>query len=198
MIERRAHRRLFLAALTISSALVCAGCTSPPASSMEDRFLEATGSTWRVAGEPMVFERTEARFSRSARDYTYIGPVALNRRGTYDYYLWIGIGSTLDRGFLAPEATEPDSVLLYIDGEPLDLALSKWNQRIPDLADQIPYDPPVTVRSMLAARVTLDQIALLSDRGIDRLLLQTADNDTREFRAWGTPVSWGAFVAQSP
>ena len=137
-------QKLTLLALALIGPAI-SGCSSTQ--SVTDRFLAATGATWRVAGAPMVFERTEARFSRSARDYTYIGPVALNRRGTYDYFLWVGIASTLDRGFLAPEEPPPEELQLYIDGEPLDLSLVDWDRRVPELAGQVAYVPPVAVRT---------------------------------------------------
>lgn len=172
------------------------GCAASP--EVEDRFLQTTGSTWRVAGEPLVFQRTEARYSRSAHDYTYVGPVALNRRGTYDYFLWIGIGSTLDRGFLAPEDSAPESLLLFIDDEPHVLSLMDWDQRVSALPDVVPYDPPVTVRWSMAARITHDQIELISDRGIGRLVLQSASGDAREFQPWGERIDWNSFVQVSP
>lgn len=182
-------------ALIVISASLLSACTSAP--QVEDRFVQNTGATWRVAGQPMVFERTEARFSRSARDYTYVGPVAVNRRGTYDYFLWIGIGSTLDRGFLAPEATAPESLLVFVGEEPFELPLADWDARIPGLTGQIPYDPPVTVQWHMAARVTLDQIALISERGIDHLLLHTPDGSSRDFFEWGEQPDWATFVADS-
>jgi hypothetical protein len=189
-------RRFVAMAMQSAFVLLLSACASSPAT--QERFRQATGTTWRVAGEPMVFERTEARFSRSARDYTYLGPVALNRRGTYDYFLWIGIGSTLDRGFLAPEAVAPTSLLIFVENEPLELVVSNWDERIPALAGEIPYDPPVTIQRHLAARVTLDQITLISERGIDRLLLRSADDRSRSFTAWGEQPNWTAFLEASP
>ena len=196
MSNRALNSLLLPIALTWISSWLVAGCASSP--DVDDRFVQATGSTWRVAGQPMVFERTEPRFSRSARDYTYVGPVALNRRGTWDYFLWIGIGSTLDRGFLAPEEIVPDSVMIFVDDEPFELSLTKWDDRVPGLAGQVPYKPPVSVEWHLAARVTLDQIALISERGIDHLLLHSADGRNRDFFEWGEQPHWATFVAESP
>jgi len=196
MAHRTRNAALLPIALICATACFVAACASSP--EIDDRFVQATGATWRVAGQPMVFERTEPRFSRSARDYTYLGPVVLNRRGTYDYFLWVGIGSTLDRGFLAPEETVPDSLSIFVDNEPLELSLADWDDRVPGLAGQVPYKPPVAIEWHLAARVTLDQIALISERGIDHLLLHSADGRTREFFEWGEQPGWATFVADSP
>lgn len=184
------------AAMSLLTAVALSGCASAP--EIEDNFIAATGTTWRAAGEVLVYERTEPRYSRSARDYAYIGPVALNRRGTYDYFLWVGIGSTLDRGFLAPENGAPQSLLLFIDDEPHELTLSDWSLRVAELPADAPYDPPVSVQWTLAARVTLDQIELISSRGIDRLLLRNSEGHTREFHAWGEQPHWAALAAGTP
>jgi len=63
---------------------------------------ERTGMTIVRSREPLVFARTEPRYSRSARDYVYLGPLATNRQGVREHYLWVGIATTLDRGFIAP------------------------------------------------------------------------------------------------
>ena len=165
---------------------------------IEERFSEATATTWRVAGSVMVFERTEARYSRSTRDYVYIGPVAVNRRGSYEYLLWVGIGSTLDRGFLAPEASLPEAITLFVGEEPLELILTEWKLRAPGLEGETPYAPPVTVQWQLGARVTLDQIELLDLPGSERLILKTTDGVAREFRLWDDIANWQTFVAESP
>jgi hypothetical protein len=174
--------------------LQACAATSP----VEERFSDSTATTWRVAGNALVFEHTEARYSRSARDYVYLGPVALNIRGTFEYFLWVGIGSTLDRGFLAPEANAPETMTLFIDGEPLELVLTPWSQRVPGLATETPYEPSVTLQWHMATRVTRNQIALIDSRGIDHLLLHAKAGEASEFARWGNVVGWQAFVSESP
>lgn len=183
-------------ATVVIAAAVLQSCSATP--QVGERFSESTATTWRVAGNAMVFERTEARYSRSARDYVYLGPVELNTRGTYEYFLWVGIGSTLDRGYLAPETTEPEIISLFIDGEPLELILTPWSKRVPGLAAETPYKPPVTLQSHLAARVTRNQIALIDSHGIDHLLLHAPGGEEREFAQWGDVAGWQAFVDESP
>jgi hypothetical protein len=192
--KSRSTIRTLLSSLPLA-ALLTACATAPQ---IEERFSETSATTWRVAGSIMAFERTEARFSRSARDYVYLGPVAVNRRGSYEYLLWVGIGSTLDRGFLAPEASLPESLTLFIDDEPLELVVTDWQQRAPDLKGETPYVPPVDVEWQLGARVTLDQIELLNASGSDRLIVTTTEGDTREFSLWDDAASWQTFVAGSP
>jgi hypothetical protein len=191
-MPRRTPILLFVAIL----AAVLQSCSSIPA--IEDRFSQATATTWRVAGDTMVFERTEARFSRSARDYVYLGPVAVNRRGSYEYLLWVGVGSTIDRGFLAPEAALPDVITLVVNDEPMQLTVADWSDYATGLESETPYDPPVTVQRHLVARVTRDQIVLFNSRGIDRLIVHTLDGNSLEFGRWGERIGWQAFVDTSP
>lgn len=191
--ERKPLNSLLVAICTAAFVQAC----SSTASSIEERFAAATATTWRVAGGTKVFERTEARFSRSTRDYVYLGPVAINRRGSYEFLLWVGVGSTLDRGFLAPQMANPDAISIFIDGEPMYLTLAEWAERAPVLSGELPYDPSVPLTATLAARVTLNQIALIDSQAVDRVLLHTPDGSTREFYPWDA-ASWQTFVSRSP
>ena len=37
------------------------------------------------------------RFSHAARDYLYLAPVEANEAGKRKHYLWVGLGTTVDR-----------------------------------------------------------------------------------------------------
>lgn len=173
-------------------ALACTACEST--NTVQERFDTSSGVTWTVGKEIAAFARTEAQFSRSARDYLYLGPVAVNRRGTVEYYLWVGLATTLDRGFLAPQTDVPSRLIVYVHDEPLEFDLTPWSERVPELDGARAYVPPVEVRTQLAARVTRDQLRMLSDAPVDSIEISSGEGATRAFFPWEPWIGWPTFL----
>jgi hypothetical protein len=163
-----------------------------------ERLDEPSGVTVTREREPWVFARTEARYSRSARDYLYLGPVETNRQGTREYYLWVGVGTTLDRGYLAPRVEPPETLYLTVHGEPIELALFPWRDFVPGSESTPLYATAVRVEAELAARVTLHQLALLAEESPASLVVDGAAAGPRQYFRWGDARSWDAFVAHAP
>jgi hypothetical protein len=177
----------------LSGLLVLAsGCQS--AGNVIERLDGASGLTIVTDPALAVYARTETRFSRSARDYVYLGPVEVNERGRRDYFLWVGIASTIDRDFLEAESSVPD--ILYVDlrGAPVEFELTPWDQRMPRLAGRRIYDPAVKPGRIMAARVTRDQISLIAEGRPESVRVARADEPTIEYFLWGDQVEWPAFL----
>jgi len=144
---------------------------------------------------PLVFARTESRYSRSARDYLYLGPVETNRQGIRDYYLWVGIATTLDRGFIAPTMEIPHMLYLNVHGEPMELALRSWSEVVGDGELEPLYETAVDTGAALAARVTLQQLELLAAEPLAEVAIATAAGDTRDYVRWENRQDWLDFIA---
>jgi hypothetical protein len=157
--------------------------------------LDANGVTIARDAAPVVFARTESRYSRSARDYLYLGPVEANRQGVRDYYLWVGIASTLDRGFIAPAVEIPQMLYLNVQGEPIELRLRAWSDVLHGSDDEPLYTTAVDVDSALAARVTLQQLELFAADPLASVVTATADGDLREYFRWDDRQDWLDFIA---
>ena len=157
--------------------------------------LDEHGVTITRDAAPLVFARTESRYSRSARDYLYLGPVETNRQGIRDYYLWVGIATTLDRGFIAPTMEIPHMLYLSVHGEPIELALRPWSEVLRDGGLEPPYETAVDTDTALAARVTLQQLELLAAEPLAEVAIATADGDTREYFRWEERQDWLDFIA---
>jgi hypothetical protein len=180
----------------LCAAIVLAGgCQST--GSVIERLDESSGLT--LATDPVlaVYARTETRLSRSARDYIYLGPVDVNERGRREYYLWVGIASTIDRDFLAGESSTPDVLYIVLDGAPVEFELMPWDQRLPRLGGRRVYDPAVSPGRIMAARVTRDQIQLISDSRPDAVRVARTGEPTVDYFLWGDPVEWRGFVGSS-
>jgi hypothetical protein len=192
---RQLPRFLARAILSICALHVLAGCQASGA--LNQRLDEATGLTFTSEPQPVVYARTESRYSRSARDYVYIGPIEVNRQGTREYYLWVGVGTTLDRGYLAPEPRMPETLYLVAQGEPMELGLHPWDAETLGVGHVRAYRTEVRLQGEFAARVTLNQLALLADAPLESILLDDGDGRTRAYFRWRPGEGWSDFVAHA-
>jgi hypothetical protein len=184
-------RRLVI--LTMAAALAaCAGAGGR----VREQLDTTTGMTVTSDAEPIVYAKTEARYSRSARDYVYLGPVETNRQGVRDYYLWVGIGTTLDRGYLAPPLELPDTLYGQIDGEFMEFPLRPWDEIFPVSRRTAVYETGVTMQAQLAARVTLYQLQLLARAAPSSVRLGTSGTTTQPYVRWDDAEPWRGFLVE--
>jgi hypothetical protein len=194
MCERRVPSKMLVRIASVASLVLLAACGGQTRV-VRERLDEASGITVVAGGEPMVFARTETQYSRSGRDYLYFGPVETNRQGVREYYLWVGVASTLDRGYLAPPREEPEKVFVEIAGEPMELALEPWREREPALRDPRVYGTPVRLGAELAARITLDQLRRLATESPQSMRVVDHDGSERAYYRWHEGSDWPAFLA---
>lgn len=142
----------------------------------------------------MVFARLDAQFSRSARDYVYLGPAQTNRQGVREYFLWVGVASTLDRGYFAPESELPIEIEIMIQGEPMAFELDDWPPPYLSTESANLYSTPVALQSQLASRITYDQLRLINEERPNGILVRGADNRVRTFSVWVTSSDWTDFI----
>jgi hypothetical protein len=174
-------------------AAVLAGCAGGGRLEQLD---EQSGATIVRGPAVLVYARTEPRYSRSARDYVYLGPVETNRQGVREYFLWVGVATTIDRGFVAPEAQEPHTLYVEVRGEPIELPLKAWHELVPTGFKKPMYSTTVPVRGELAARVTLQQLSLIGGASPDSVSLATGDSSApRTFVRWGGAANFDEFMA---
>lgn len=179
--------------IAIAGLLVLAGCAS--GGGLLERLDRDSGLTIVTVPAAAVFARTRGQLSRSARDYLYLGPVEVNERGLREHYWWVGLASTIDRGYLEAETPVPDLLIIDVDGVPIEFELISWDERVPGLAGRRIYDPVVRPARELAARVTLDQIALVASAGIDRVRVATDGGPTDDYFVWDEDSARPAFAS---
>lgn len=155
-MSRRRPFRLMAVLLAVFVA-ACASSTPQLLESMDPR----TGVTVTRTTTPMIFYRDNSAIAAHARDFVYLGPVAVNRRGEYRYYLWLGIWSVIDREELSVRHDAFESIVLFADGEPLFLDIHGWTPDGIGLSEG-PYPVPVASAAEAYYAVTIDQIRLLA------------------------------------
>lgn len=179
MARLRSKSVVWLSITALSGLL---GCSS--AGTLDERLDPASGVTVIVQREPLVFVRTQPQYSRSARDYLYVGPIEINDQGTREYFLWVGLGSTLDRDYLGVPPTRADALLVEVEGDLLELPLLGWNDRAPHLGLEGLYRTPVRLNDELAARVTLDQLEMIAEAPLESVRLAATPGTTAVYYRW--------------
>lgn len=153
-----AYRKL-IAAITLAGLIASCNSSAPL---LEESLDYGTGVTLTRATAPIVLYRDKSGRAAYARDFVYLGPIEVNRMGSYSYYLWLGIWSTLDNDSRSTQRDGFESIVLYADGEPLQLEIAGWS------ADAIGASRPVFVKPVASAAdayyaVTIDQIRMIAE-----------------------------------
>ncbi|KPK39559.1 MAG: hypothetical protein AMJ69_05345 [Gammaproteobacteria bacterium SG8_47] len=182
-----------VAALTALSA-ACSSSTALVTETLDP----VTGVTVLRGTAPVVLYHDNSGYAAHARDYVYLGPVEINRMGSYSYFLWAGIWSTMRHEDRQSEQRDGfESVILFVDGEPLPLEFAGWT------LDAVGVTQPVYVKPVASAadayyRVTIDQIRLIAEASDIRLRAGTAK--PRVYSLWESQgsahASMRAFLEQ--
>jgi hypothetical protein len=170
---------------------VLAACAAAPDLEQLD---ERAGMTLLRSAAPLVFARTDLRYSRSARDYLYVGPLEVNRQGVREYYLWVGVATTLDRGFLAPLVDTPSTLNVTLDDEPMEFALRPLGELVSRTSREPVYKTAVPLRAELVARVTLQQLEWLGMAELESLAGIAEQGPQRIYVRWQGPTGFDDFL----
>ena len=87
--------------------------------------------------------------------------------------------------------------MLYVElaGAPVELELRKVEDLLPELRGIEFYEPAVATQNVLLARITVDQLRLLSATGLPSIRVADANGDSREYLLWGDATPWPEFAA---
>ena len=170
--------------LSLCATLCCSACAS--VASVNGRFDENTGLTVAWLNEPVVLSRSVPRIATAARDYAYVGPLQINRRGVIESYVWVGAASTVDRAAIGEALPVPATLVLVLDGVPMHLPLEDW---VAELAP--PYRVAAPVVASRVARVAAAQLSRIAAARTVEAHLATADGVERSYALWsGSYGSW--------
>jgi hypothetical protein len=167
---------------------VLAGCAG-------DEALRATldekGRTWVGPDMMLTFARAAPRFSVAARDYLYIAPVETNEMGARRQYLWLGLGTTVDRAWRSAAPSTAAKVVLTLDGQPMALSLAAWE----GTAGAPAIETPAPVYQVQRASVSLDQLERLANAASIDVQIVTDGGAAEAYELWdGAWSDWQAFV----
>lgn len=157
------------------------GACSSSTPLVEETLDSETGVTVLRVMPPVIFFRDSSYRAANARDFVYLGPIEVNRMGRFEYFLWLGIWSTLDDIYAEPNRDGFESITLFADGEPMTLDATGWTLDAIGVGDPV-YVAPVSSAADVYYRVTMDQIRLLAEaRDIEIL---TSSARARRYFPW--------------
>jgi hypothetical protein len=181
------NRIAFAMALGAAAGAGCAGNESLQSS------LDENGSTWVRTQTMVTLARSVPRLSAAARDYIYLAPVEANNAGVRRHYLWVGIGTTVDRVWGRAVSDNAVSVVLLLDGMPVALPLSSWET---EWGGSL-YGTPAPVHRVQRTRVTLDQLDRIANAESIEVRIVTDQGTVARYELWdGAWWKWNAFVAE--
>jgi hypothetical protein len=165
-----------------------AACASEDAlrSSIDDR-----GRSWVTLESALTLARPAPRFSNAARDYLYLAPVQSSANGARRHYLWVGLGTTVDRGWPWAAASDASTLVLTVDGVPLTLPLTDWEAE----GDVALYETPAPVYQVRRASVSLDELERIAGAAEVEAQVVASDGSVARYDFWdGQWSDWTAFV----
>ena len=157
---------------------------------MHSSRLDSSGLTVSTLSAAITLARPVRTLAAGARDYAYIGPVEINSMGHRDYYLWVGLASTVDREFVGFVPDSAVALLFVVDKEPMILPLRQWDRQL----DESPYHGTAPVYETLAAPTTLDQIHRIATATSVELHVVADSQTAARYRHWdGHWDAWADF-----
>lgn len=140
-----------------------------------------TGVTVTFSAVPMLLYREEPGRAAYARSYLQLGPIKVNRSGDYRYFLWLGIWNTMQDPDPAASRDGFESIVLFVDGEPLPLEVRGWMPATIGASERT-YVKPVASAIDAYYEVTADQVRLIA--GAHDLRLVTGGAAPRHYEMW--------------
>ncbi len=128
-----------------------------------------TSVTISYSRSPIVFYRDVSGRAAYARNYVHLAPLEINRGGSYRYFLWLGIWSTMQNARSSEPRDGFDSIVIFVDGEPLALEIAGWTSESIGASEPV-YLKPVASAADAYYEITVDQLRLIAEARNVRLL----------------------------
>jgi hypothetical protein len=135
---------------------------------------------------PFIFFRDNPGRGAFARNYVNFGPIEVNAGGSYRYYLWLGIWSTVQDVDDTERRDRFESIVLIADGELLLLDIAGWTPAAIGASEPV-YVRPVASADDAYYAVTVDQIRLIAEA--KELRLMTSGNTRHSYELWDEQAS---------
>lgn len=164
-------------------ATVFAGCASS-GSMIRDSLDPVTSITVTHAHLPIVFFRDSYLRATTSHDFVSVGPLKTNLMGEYNYFLWLAIWDTTLDAHMADEQYGFVSIILMLDGEPLELSVAGSMPSVIGASKSV-YSRPFASAAELYYQVTVEQLRRIAEAAEIRLLSSGAE--AREYVLWDSP-----------
>jgi hypothetical protein len=140
-----------------------------------------TAVTITYSQVPMVFYRDNSGAAAFARNFVHLGPLEVNQTGSFRYYLWLGIWNTMQHSDSGEPRQGFESIVVYADGEPLQLELAGWTAEAIGASEPV-YLKPVSSAADAYYEVSVDHIRLIATA--KRVRIQSTGPQRRSYELW--------------
>lgn len=167
-------------AISVAILAILSACTAgqPP---VVEKLDELTLVTITHSRTPIIMSPDTVFVEKAARDYVQIGVIEVNRMGTLQYFLWLGIWD-IEHMWSANEHPKGyESIILTVDGEKMPLDVRGWTQAAIGTSEPV-YKKIFRTAIDAYYEVTLEQIKLLTEA--DEWQLLTTGSAPKEFVPW--------------
>ena len=167
-----------MSASVLLVALTVSGCSSS-STLTRSKLDPVTSVTISYSDPPMILYRDRSGRAAFARDFVHAAALEVNRSGSYDYYLWLGIWTTMQDPLSGKDRDGFESIVIFADGEPLSLEVSGWTPAAIGASEPVFLKPVASATDAYYA-VTADQLRLIAEAQDIRLQPTGPRADTYE------------------
>ena len=154
-------------------ALLLCGCASQEEQHIVSDFDDTTGVSLARPKAPVRLLAPRPGLSAVGKDYLFAGPVSVSTSGNPQNYLWVALGSTIDRPHPGAPLPTFKTIVIAVDGSLMTFDLIPWSSA----SRSDPYELPVAVHASYAAKITNSQIRQLAQS--QHLAAYVTDHNSR-------------------
>jgi hypothetical protein len=169
--------RTFTLLAFVAAIIGCASAPDRPREILDPQ----TSATIVYSSASMLLYRDDPAHAANAKNLISMGPLQVDRSGHYQYFLWLGIWNTNHNVDETNGRDGFDSIILFVDGEPLALEIAGWTPSSIG-ASQPVYAQPVASAIDAYYEVTIDQIRFIAEA--KEIYLRTSGFRSLSFELW--------------
>lgn len=162
----------------LSAILIGCAHSPPPVGQKLD---PQTSVTITYSPVPILLYRDDPVHAAHARNFVSLAPLEVDRSGDYKYFLWLAIWNTNHSVGELDGRDGFESLILYADGEPLELDVAGWSPSTIGASEPV-FSQPVASAIDAYYEVTADQLRFIADAS--QLSLRTTGFETQSFELW--------------
>ena len=174
MSERNPYLSAVISIAVLAILSACATEQRPVVEKLD----ELTAVTITHSGTPITLSTDTVS---EWREYLQIGAIEVNRMGTHQYYLWLGISEVKYSESAEEQPKEFESVVFIVGEEEFQLDVRGWTHKAIG-ASEPPYEKLFQNTVDAYYDVTLEQIQLLTD--VEGIKCRTTGPDSKEYELW--------------
>ena len=184
------------------AALLLVACANSPTDTLTLSLDDSSGESFTHVREPLRLATERPGLSVVGKDYLLVAPVVVSGTPNAGQYLWLALGTTVDRTLNGAPTPSLDRIVLDVDGSLMTFELTRWDET----AQNEPFDVAIMVSRSFATPLTNNQLAKIANAvELHAYVTNSEHRSPRYALVHGEPRDWlglnatpGAFASTSP